>query len=44
VTDRAAAEQLLQRLADAGLSSQLQSVSGTAPQSMARIAITGSRP
>ncbi len=44
VADRAAAEQLSKRLSDAGLSSQLQGVSGTAPQSMARIAVTGSRP
>ncbi len=44
VADQAAAEQLLQRLTDAGLNSQLQGVSGAAPQSVARIAVTGGRP
>jgi general secretion pathway protein L len=44
VTDQAAAENLLRRLTDAGLACQLQSVSGTAPQSLARIAITGNTP
>jgi general secretion pathway protein L len=44
VADRAAADTLLKRLQDAGLVCQLQSVSGTAPQSLARIAITGSTP
>jgi general secretion pathway protein L len=42
--DRAAADALLKRLLDAGLDSQLQNVSGAAPQSLARIAITGSTP
>ena len=44
VTNQAAAENLLRRLTDAGLAGQLQSVSGTAPQSLARIAITGNTP
>jgi general secretion pathway protein L len=44
VTDQEAAENLLRRLTDAGLACQLQSVSGTAPQSLARIAITGNTP
>lgn len=44
VADQAAAEQLSKRLADAGLNSQLQGVSGAAPQSMTRIAVTGGRP
>jgi general secretion pathway protein L len=39
--DRAAAEALVARLAGAGLDSQLQEVSGSAPQSLARIAIGG---
>ncbi|MDP2254099.1 MAG: type II secretion system protein GspL, partial [Thiobacillus sp.] len=44
VTDQAAAENLLKRLTDAGLACQLQSVSGTAPQSLARFTITGNTP
>ncbi|MGK2952545.1 MAG: type II secretion system protein GspL [Thiobacillus sp.] len=44
VADQAAADQLAKRLADAGLASQLQSVSGSAPQSLARIGITGNTP
>jgi general secretion pathway protein L len=40
--DRAAAERLLNRLTSAGLVCQLQDVSGTAPNSLARIVITGS--
>lgn len=44
VTDQAAAENLLRRLTDAGLAGQVQSVSGTAPQSLARIVITGNTP
>lgn len=39
--DRAAAEALTGRLTGAGLDSQLQDVSGAAPQSLARIAIRG---
>jgi general secretion pathway protein L len=39
--DRAAAEALIGRLVGAGLDSQLQDVSGSAPQSLARIAIGG---
>jgi general secretion pathway protein L len=42
--DRAAADVLLKRLTDAGLASQLQNVSGAAPQSLARIVITGNTP
>jgi general secretion pathway protein L len=42
--DRAAADALLKRLIDAGLASQLQNVSGAAPQSLARIVITGNTP
>ena len=42
--DRAAADALLKRLTDAGLASQLQNVSGAAPQSLARIVITGNTP
>jgi general secretion pathway protein L len=44
VTDQTAAENLLRRLTDAGLAGQVQSVSGTPPQSLARITITGSTP
>lgn len=44
VADQAAAEQLLQRLAAAGLNSQLQGVSGVAPQSVAHIAVMGNQP
>lgn len=39
--DRAAADALVGRLTDAGLAGQLQEVDGTAPQSRARIVITG---
>ncbi|MDQ1315383.1 MAG: Type secretion system protein GspL [Pseudomonadota bacterium] len=42
--DRAAADALLKRLLDAGLAGQLQNISGAAPQSLARIAITGNTP
>lgn len=44
VADQAAADQLVKRLADAGLASQLQSVSGSSPLSLARIAISGNTP
>ena len=44
VVDQAAADRLLKRLTDAGLAGQLQSVSGTPPQALARIAITGDTP
>jgi len=44
LADRAAADELHKRLLDAGLTSQLQEVSGTAPQSLARIVITGATP
>jgi len=42
--DRAAADVLLARLNGAGLDSRIEDVSGTAPQSLARITITGSTP
>lgn len=42
VSDPAVAERLVQRLTEAGLTSRLQEVGGEAPQSMARIAVTGS--
>jgi general secretion pathway protein L len=42
LADQAAADALIGRLAGAGLASQLQEVSGTAPQSIARIVIKGS--
>ena len=42
--DRAAAETLLARLKGAGLDSRIDDVSGTAPQSLARITITGNTP
>lgn len=44
VVDQAAADQLMKRLTAAGLAGQLQSVSGTPPQALARIAVTGSTP
>lgn len=44
VADRATADTLLKRLGDAGLVCQLQSISGTAPQPLARITITGNTP
>jgi general secretion pathway protein L len=42
LADQAAADALIGRLAGAGLDSQLQDVSGAAPQSLARIVIKGS--
>jgi general secretion pathway protein L len=44
VADQAAADQLVKRLTAAGLTGQLQSVSGTAPQALARIAVRGDAP
>ncbi len=44
VVDQAAADQLMTRLTAAGLAGQLQSVSGTPPQALARIVVTGSTP
>jgi general secretion pathway protein L len=44
VADQAAADRLVKRLTDAGLACRLQSVSGSAPQSLAHIAITGNTP
>lgn len=44
LVDRAAADALLKRLFEAGLAGQLQDVSGTPPQSLARIVITGATP
>jgi hypothetical protein len=42
LADQVAADTLIGRLAGAGLDSQLQEVSGEAPQSLARIVIKGS--
>jgi hypothetical protein len=42
--DPAAADALVKRLIEAGLACQLQSVSGQAPKSLARIVITGEAP
>jgi hypothetical protein len=42
--DRTAADALLARLVAAGLDSRIDSVSGVAPQSLARITITGNTP
>lgn len=44
LSDRAAADALLARLLAAGLDSRIDAVSGTAPQSLARITITGNTP